>query len=167
MVSLEDIAASAVELEPTKRAIVSLVGRFYDPLGLLSPIVVQFKIFLQELCEAKLGWDEPLTNDLLMKWNRMSRSLCDGQQVFSTPHCFLGNHAMFDYDLCGFCDSSPKAYAAVVYLRGKTPHGCQVSLVASKTQVAPLKQQTIPRLELLSALLLARLMSSATPAHRI
>ena len=39
VMSLEDIAALAVELEPTKRAIVSLVGRIYDPLGLLSPIV--------------------------------------------------------------------------------------------------------------------------------
>ena len=36
--------------------------------------------------------------------------------------------------------------------------------VASKTRVAPLKSQTIPRLELLSAVLLARLMSSITQA---
>ena len=40
VMSLEDIASAAVELEPTKRAIVSLMGRVYDPLGLLSPIVV-------------------------------------------------------------------------------------------------------------------------------
>ena len=49
--SLEDIASAASELEPTRRAIVSLVGRFYDPLGLLSPVVIQFKIFLQVMCE--------------------------------------------------------------------------------------------------------------------
>ncbi len=49
----------AVELEPIKRSIVSLVGRFYDPM-VLSPIVVRYKIFLQELCEAKLEWNEPL-----------------------------------------------------------------------------------------------------------
>lgn len=53
--SLEEIAAAAVNLGPTKRSIVSLVGKIYDPLGLLSPIVVRFKMFLQELCEA-IGW---------------------------------------------------------------------------------------------------------------
>lgn len=164
VMSLEDIAASAIELEPTKRSIVSLVGRIYDPLGLLSPIVVQFKIFLQELCEAKLGWDEPLPDDLLRKWGRMSRSLCEGRQIFSIPRCFKDNQVISEYELCGFCDSSLKAYAAVVYLRARTPSGYQVVLVASKTLVAPLKQQTIPRLELLSALLLARLMSSVTQA---
>ena len=47
--SLEDIASAAAELEPTRRAIMNLIGRFYDPLGLLSPVVIQFKIFLQEM----------------------------------------------------------------------------------------------------------------------
>ena len=53
--SREDIVGLARTLEPTKREIVSLVGKFYDPLGLLSP-VVNFKIFLQELCQERLGW---------------------------------------------------------------------------------------------------------------
>ena len=56
--------------------------------------------------------------------------------------------------LVGFCDASTKAYAATVYLRD-VDNNC--SLVACKTRVAPLQTQTIPRLELLGALLLARL----------
>ena len=59
--SLEDITSAAAELEPTRTVIVSLIGRFYDPLGLLSPVVIQFKIFLQEMCEARPDWDQPLT----------------------------------------------------------------------------------------------------------
>ena len=54
--SLTDIAAMAANLEPKKTSIVSLVGEFYDPLGFLSPVVVHFKIFLQELCEAQSDW---------------------------------------------------------------------------------------------------------------
>lgn len=69
---LEEIAAAAAELEATKRSIVSLVGKIYDPMGLL------FKIFLQELCEAKLDWDEPLTDGLLMKWRHMSQGIREG-----------------------------------------------------------------------------------------
>ena len=60
VMDFEEIASAAVVLEPTKRAIVSLVGRFYDPLALLSPIVIQFKVFLQEMCGLKMDWDESL-----------------------------------------------------------------------------------------------------------
>ena len=35
----------------------TLSGRFYDPFGYLAPVVVQFKIFVRELCEAMLEWD--------------------------------------------------------------------------------------------------------------
>ena len=61
--------------------------------------------------------------------------------------------------LQGFCDASVNAYAAVVYLRIETAEDVQLKFVTSKTRVAPLVKQTIPRLELLSALILARLIS--------
>ena len=58
VMDLEEIASAAVVLEPTKRAIVSLMGRFYDPPGLFSSIVIQFKLFLQEMCGMKMDWDQ-------------------------------------------------------------------------------------------------------------
>ncbi|GFR18242.1 hypothetical protein TNCT_7191 [Trichonephila clavata] len=58
--------------------------------------------------------------------------------------------------LRGFCDASTKAYAAVIYLKSKQ----EIHLVSAKTRVAPIKQLTIPRLELCGALLLAELISS-------
>ena len=54
-----NVAYQARQLEPTKRNVVSLLGHFYDPLGFLSPIVVRFKIFFQELCERGQEWDQP------------------------------------------------------------------------------------------------------------
>ena len=57
----------------------------------------------------------------------------------------------------GFGDSSETAYAATAYLRIETMQGISTQLVMSKTRVAPLKRPTIPRLELLAALILARL----------
>ena len=63
-------------------------------------------------------------------------------------------------ELHGFCDASAKAYGAVVYLRVVTTCGIYVRFLVSKTRVAPLSNQTIPRLELLSAVILARLMHS-------
>ena len=36
--------ARKVHVEPTKRNVISTVSKFYDPLGVISPIIVQFKI---------------------------------------------------------------------------------------------------------------------------
>ena len=66
------------------------------------------------------------------------------------------------YSLCGFCDASTTAYAAVVYLVSKTETSTHTQFLASKTRVAPLQTLTIPRLELLSALLLARLTTAVS-----
>ena len=69
---------------------------------------------------------------------------------------------MESYSLHGFCDASIGAYAAVVYLLMKTDTNHYVKFITSKTRVSPIHGQTIPRLELLSALLLAKLITSVT-----
>ena len=62
--------------------------------------------------------------------------------------------------LCGFCDASARAYGCVVYLVLRTNSTVAIQFVAAKTRIAPLNGQTVPRLELLSALLLSRLIAS-------
>ena len=57
-------------------------------------------------------------------------------------------------------NTSVVAYVAVVYLSEETPDGKYSESVVSKTRESPLKVQTIPRLELLSALLLAQLITN-------
>ncbi len=163
LVNLKEIASAASALTPTKRSIVSLVGRFYDPLGYLAPVVVHFKIFLRQLCEAKLDWDQPLPSKLVEEWSALSESLRYTQPT-SISRCYLSGMQgeLVSYTLCGFCDASQKAYAGVVYLLMETSGGHSVKFVAAKTRVAPLQCQTIPRLELLSAVLLARLLSAVT-----
>ena len=60
-----------------------------------------------------------------------------------------------------FSDASNTAYAAVVYTRSSYENGnVQVRLVASKSKVAPIKKQSIPRLELLGAVILTRLVNT-------
>ena len=54
-----DVANIAIDLEPTKRNVVSTVERFYDPLGFTSPVVIRFKLQFQKLCEAKVPCDLP------------------------------------------------------------------------------------------------------------
>ena len=59
-----------------------------------------------------------------------------------------------------FCDSSGVAYTACIYILSRCCHGVTVNLVASKCRLVPSKSQTIPWLELLSCLLLCKLLVS-------
>lgn len=160
-----DVYRYMEQCEPTKRNVVSMAARFFDPLGVVSPVTISFKIFFQHLCEAKVAWDEPLTECLLQEWNRLCSTLRDAEPL-TIPRCYL--HEITDTltmaQLVGFCDASTRAYAAVLYLRMETESSVFVRFLAAKTRVAPLTSLTIPRLELLSALLLSKLLVSVRDA---
>ena len=60
--------------------------------------------------------------------------------------------------LVGFNDASELAYAAVIFLVSEDDQGNRsVNFVTSKSRIAPLAGLTIPRMELLGALILSRL----------
>lgn len=75
------------------------------------------------------------------------------------PRCCIGidDESVVLCSLLGFCDAFKDAYAAVVYLKVDTKTNSTNHFLCAKTRVAPVKRLTIPRLELLSALLLAQL----------
>ena len=77
------------------------------------------------------------------------------------PRCYTHGDQQdpVSHQLHGFCDSPLTGYAAVVYLRAKSGASIQTAFVASKTRVA-LLGLTIPSLELLSALILSRLITT-------
>ena len=126
VVSFDEITSLAKGLEPTKRNIISLVGKFCNPLGILAPVVVKFKKFLQTMCEAKLEWEQPLPTDLLSKWQKLSAGLQEAQTI-SIPRCCTeqAEGKVISYALCGFCDVSLGAYAAVLYLLMETEKNTQ------------------------------------------
>ena len=117
------------------------------------------KILFQQLWEMKVGWDEEVpevVRDSWLKW-RSELHLLSTKHV---PRCYYKkNTSVTSVALHGFSDASEQAYAAVVYLRMECTDGStQLSLVSSKTKVAPIKRLTIPRLELCGAQLLAQLL---------
>lgn len=56
-----------------------------------------------------------------------------------------------------FADAIISAYGPVAYLLWPTPDAPEVRLISAKARVAPLRQSTIPRLELMAALMASRL----------
>ena len=55
-------------LSATKRNILSISSRLFDPLGLLAPIIIKAKILLQKIWENKLDWDESIPQCLETEW---------------------------------------------------------------------------------------------------
>ena len=69
------------------------------------------------------------------------------------------------FELHGFSDASQRSYGVVIYFKSISKGGkVSVHLIASKSRLAPIKETTIPRLELLGNLILSRLMNSVKNA---
>ena len=136
----------------------------YDPISLVSPITIQFKVLLHELHGAMTEWDEEINGELLDRWNALISCISGSEPVTIPRHYFQLKLSKCQWRLIGFSDSSVKAYAAIVYLRCESFEARQMSLVASKTRVAPIKSH--PRLELLGELLLACFISSVYNAFK-
>ncbi|XP_060882006.1 uncharacterized protein LOC132953650 [Metopolophium dirhodum] len=139
---------------PTKRGVLSMIARIFDPLGLLAPATFYAKSIMQRVWVAQISWDDQLPSDIAEDWCDFYHSL--GWLVGMKIPRYIGCSAGCSYDLCGFSDASTKGYAAVAYLRVTAKSGSvDVYLLGSKTKLAPMKTSTIPRLELSGAVLLA------------
>ncbi|XP_050476640.1 uncharacterized protein LOC126866748 [Bombus huntii] len=166
--SSDDSILYSVEVKPTpsritKRIISLEIAKIYDPLGLLAPVIVRAKMLLQRIWSSKIDWDESLPIELHTEWERYYAQLPLLNNVKFPRKAII--ESTIEIELHGFCDASEKAYGACVYLRILNTNGrVWTQLLTAKSKVAPLKYQTIPRLELSGALLLTSLMSTVQQA---
>ena len=139
---------------------------FFDPLGLILPIIIQSKLIFQKVCVAKFSWDSLLSTECRELWDKFLYELNSLESVSIKRHilCNCGNRVM---EIHGFCDSSTQLYCAVVYVRAACSHGVEVNLWAGKCRVAPMKDLSIPRLKLLACILLSKLVVSVINAVRL
>ena len=163
--SFEKLVERAREMQATKRNLLSLLAGLFDPLGLISPMIVPMKMLFQTLYCEKRDWDEELEGESRKKFSEWVADLSKIKGI-SISRCVYENpkQRVLECQLHGFGDASTKAYCAVVYLVYTTNEGVNVKLLASKSRVAPVKTLTIPRLELMSARILAQLMETVKNA---
>lgn len=150
----------------TKRQILSIISKIFDPLGLVGPVTIKAKVILQQLWLLKLSWDESLPLELFTKWNNFYSQLplLDGitipRQIMVSKPINIQIHAFSDASLIGFGSS--------VYMRSvDSSSQILVRLITAKSRVAPLKSITVPRLELSAALLMAQLVNKVISALHI
>ncbi|CAB0040754.1 unnamed protein product [Trichogramma brassicae] len=136
-----------------------LYWQLYDPLGWISPLTIQYKIFLPRLWTLGLSWDDPLPAHLQALCQSLVRDLQNLNQVCIPRWIGLSPTPGAVLELHGFADASERAYGAVIYVRTAIDDGrSRCTILASKTKVAPLKQVSLPRLELCAAHMLVLLM---------
>ncbi|XP_026829094.1 uncharacterized protein LOC113562802 [Ooceraea biroi] len=146
------------KIPSTKRTVLSAISRIYDPLGWVVPATIAAKIFMQQLWQAKVEWDEEIPASLVSRWKAIYSRLPQLNQVWLSRWTFVESE-FESAELHGFSDASNSAYAAVIYLRVVSSSGdVTITLLAAKSRVAPVTPLTVPRLELSAAVLLSRLL---------
>merc|ERR1711973_573540 len=167
------------DAELTRRKLMSQVHGIYDPLGLLSPITIKFKLVLQKMVEAKLDWDDVLQGDL-EKEARAALTEMVASGAIAFPRCVLGESYKKEvWMLMGFWDGGKPASACCLYartpLREKGPEGEThlVRLLAGKARVTPTSSSqgrpraSTPRTEMRGLLMLARLIDELLPGIQV
>ena len=140
----------------TKRNILSIVSQIFDPLGLLGPVIVVAKILMQHLWQANVTWDEAIPQNIHTQWCQFLIQLQVLNKIKIPRHILILDYNIIE--LHGFADASTKAYGASIYIACKNKIGQFSSkLLCAKSRVAPIKQITLPRLELCGAVLLVHL----------
>ncbi|XP_051156765.1 uncharacterized protein LOC127278878 [Leptopilina boulardi] len=159
------VTKSNIDTSVTKRTILSQIAQLFDPLGLLGPVILQAKIMMQSLWLLELDWDESVPQQVYTAWSDFQNQLPLLHELNIDRKIVLNDYSRLE--MHGFCDASEKAYGACVYLRSINNQGkVDTHLICSKSRVAPLKNLTLPRLELCAALLLCNLFKSTSHALR-
>lgn len=132
----------ALEGTLTKRTLLSITARFYDPLGLLSPVILPLECMFQEICHLKLGWDEALTEGLAFRWKELLQDMGEVSSI-AMPHC-IASWMMFKskasrlFNCMGSqTDASKSAYGENDYIKLTTAGTISVRLLASKQKLHP------------------------------
>ncbi|XP_035225126.1 uncharacterized protein LOC118197699 [Stegodyphus dumicola] len=131
--------------------------KIFDPIGFTAPITVIPKLILQETWNQKIKWDEDLPLPLSEQFGTWLNQLPLLSQI-EIPRWLNINYENEDtVVLHVFSDASKRAYTTCAFLRDETIKGVKVQLVSARSRRGPIKELMIPRLELLSCLIGARL----------
>lgn len=150
------------DVKLTKRLVWRVVLSQFDLLGLLSVFLVKFKLILRKLSaegEEKLGWDQPIPESVAEEFKKLLLELEPAKKLMF-PRAVVPEFSVGKLRLVAFGDGSQVACCALVYICWEDSvgnHFCR--LAAGKTRVAPLRKISVPRVELLGALLATRLMN--------
>ncbi|VDM94209.1 unnamed protein product [Onchocerca ochengi] len=151
--SLKGEAKEEISDLMTKRQILQFYVAIYDPLGLLGPVILPWKLLIQDLWKKGMSWDEKLEPEEMRRCLELEKAF-NQFDVIEVPRWTPQEYS----EIHVFVDASEKAVSLAVYARrsGNTP--CKPQLIYGKTRLIPKRENrnksaSIPRLELLAVTL--------------
>ena len=137
----------------TKAACLSQAHKIFDPLGFLTPVLLQNKLFMQGLWKRETTWKDPITAEEEREWETWLQNLPQLSELYFDRKILPGDPDNFkSVQMHVFCDASKEAHAAVAYIRleYKDKSKTYTNFIMAKNKVTPHKQnRTIPKLELM------------------
>ena len=137
----------------------STLSSFYDPLGLASPFVMRGRKISQDLCEERLQWDETVSEMYQKKRDCQKNDLIGLEKTelkkCIKPGCFS---EIVHISLHSFSDASELGYGESSNLRLVDEYRhIHCTLMMAKVKITPRKFVSIPRLELVAAVLAVKI----------
>ncbi|KAJ8914134.1 hypothetical protein NQ315_016212 [Exocentrus adspersus] len=116
----EDIFMYSVNLGPacetvTKRSILAVIAKIFDPLGLIGPVTVQAKLLIQTLWQAQIYWDEAIPEEIYRTWKTFHDSLSYINYIKIPRQVTIPNPTQIQ--MHGFSDASELSFGACIYIR--------------------------------------------------
>ena len=145
----------ADENKNTMVSVASLLAKPFDPLGLLSPFILNARNILKQCHLLKLKWTDTLPEQLQKEWKVWVDQLQYLQQVQYQRYVPLDDSTR----IIVFSDASEKGYGAVAYCHTKNPRGTwESSILCARSRIAPNNRMlTIPKKELAACVVAAEL----------
>ena len=135
----------------TKRIVLSLTVRVFDPLGLVLPFTVIAKFLFQDIWRLGIEWDEELPPEFQAIFGKWLAGVKELKKI-SIPRPYFSmpwSEFVTTLELHAYGDASIKGYGACVYLKNCVSDGLVESvLIKACARVAPLKRKTLPRMKL-------------------
>ena len=85
---IADLLTYVKSLPSTKRSVLKLSAKIFDPLGLLSAFTINLKVLFQILCNKGTNWDDPLDGEILKQWQEILNDLSSLTET-KVPRCYF------------------------------------------------------------------------------
>lgn len=132
------------------RGMLSTIASVFDPLNFAAPVMLPAKQIMQALWRCRIPWDQPISGEILTKWEKWKSNLHLLKEI-NVPRCYFGrlDTEGVKIQLHHFCDASKVGYGTASCLRIEYLDGfTECAFVIGKSRNAPIKTVSIPRLEL-------------------